>query len=238
MLDFVLAYGAGLLTLINPCVLPLLPLIAAGAVARHPLGPLAMALGMGASFTLAGMLVFWLTRAVGLQQEDISYFTGWLMIGFGLILMVPQASAQFSRMAGALAGGSSQMIVGVEGKGLGGEAAAGALLGLAWSPCIGPTLGAAIGFAAQGENLLYAFGIMLFFSAGAATIMLVLAYGARQLISSRKAWLGQIAPHAKTILGVGLVVVGLGIVFHLDRAAEFWAVQNLPAWLTNLSVSI
>lgn len=238
MLDFILAFGAGLLTLINPCVLPLLPLIAAGAVARHPLGPLAMAAGMGASFTVAGMLVFWLTRAIGLQQEDISFFTGWLMVGFGLVLMVPQAQMQFSRFAGAMAGGSSQMIAGVEGKGLGGEALAGALLGLAWSPCIGPTLGAAIGFAAQGENLVYAFGIMLFFSAGAATVMLVLAYGARQLISGRKQWLSRIAPHAKTILGIGLIVVGLSIVFHLDRVAEGWAVQNLPGWLTDLSVSL
>lgn len=238
MLDFIFAYGAGLLTLINPCVLPLLPLIAAGAVARHPLGPLAMALGMGASFTAAGMLVFWLTRAVGLQQEDISYFTGWLMLGFGLILIVPAATAQFSRMAGAVAGGSSQVIVGVESKGLGGEALAGALLGLAWSPCIGPTLGAAIGFAAQGENLIYAFGIMLFFSAGAATIMLVLAYGARQLITGRKQALSHIAPYAKTILGVGLVVVGIAMIFHLDRLAEGWALQNLPAWLTDLSVSL
>lgn len=238
MLDFVLAFGAGLLTLINPCVLPLLPLIAAGAVARHPFGPAAMALGMGISFTLAGMTVFWLTRAIGLQQEDISFFTGWLMIGFGAILVVPQAQEGFSRLAGAVAGGGNQMMAGFEGRGLGGEAAAGALLGLAWSPCIGPTLGAAIGFAAQGENLAYAFFIMLFFSAGAATIMLVLAYGARQIISTRKQWLSQIAPHAKTTLGIGLIVVGLAIVFHLDRMAEAWALQTLPPWLTDLSVSL
>lgn len=238
MLDFILAYGAGLLTLINPCVLPLIPLIAAGAVARHPLAPVAMAAGMGVSFTVAGMSVFALTRAIGLQQEDISYFTGWLMIGFGLVLVVPAAQTGFARLSGALAGGGNQMMDEVEGKGLGGEALAGALLGLAWSPCIGPTLGAAIGFAAQGENLTYAFFVMLFFSAGAATIMLGLAYGARGLIASRKQWLSQIARHTRTILGYGLVIVGLALIFHLDRMAEGWALENLPAWLTDLSVSL
>lgn len=238
MLDLIFAYAAGLLTLINPCVLPLLPLIAAGAVSRHPLGPVAMAAGMGVSFTLAGMGAFWLTRAAGLQQEEISYFTGWLMVGFGLVLVVPVAQAGFSRLAGAMAGGGNQMMDQVEGRGLGGEALAGGLLGLAWSPCIGPTLGAAIGFAAQGENLGYAFAIMLFFSAGAATIMLVLAYGTRQLVAGRKQWLAHISPHAKTILGYGLIVVGVAIVFHLDRVAEAWALQTLPPWLADLSVSL
>ena len=238
MFDIFLAYGAGLLTLINPCVLPLLPLIAAGAVARHPLGPVAMAGGMAVSFTFVGVFIFWLTRAVGLQQEDISIFTGWLMIGFGLVMVIPQAQEQFARMAGALAGGSSSAINKVESKGLAGEAAAGALLGLAWSPCIGPTLGAAIGFAAQGENLGYAFMIMVMFSLGSATIMLGLAYGTRSLIGSRRDVLSAIAPHAKTILGIGLLIVGVAIVFHFDRIAEGWAVEYLPTWLVDLSVII
>lgn len=238
MLDFVFAYGAGLLTLINPCVLPLLPLIAAGAVARHPLGPVAMAVGMAVSFTVAGMGIFWLTRAVGLQQEDISFFTGLLMIGFGLVMVIPQGQMQFARMAGALAGGGNRLMDQVENKGLFGQALAGGLLGLAWSPCIGPTLGAAIGFAAQGENLAYALMIMVVFSLGAGTVMLGLAYGARSLIASRRDWLRGISEHAKTILGIGLLVVGIGIVFHFDRIAEGWAVENLPYWLVDLSVSL
>lgn len=238
MLDLILAYAAGLLTLLNPCVLPLLPLIAAGAVARHPMGPLAMAGGMAVSFTLAGMGAFALTRATGLAQEDITLAAGWVMIIFGLIQLIPQAQASFGRLAGAAAGGGTRLIGQVEGKGLMGEALGGALLGLAWSPCIGPTLGAAIGLAAQGENLGYALAIMVMFSAGAATIMLVLAYGTRSLISSRKALLARLTPHAKTILGWGLIVVGLAIVFQLDRLAEGWALAILPAWFTDISVSI
>ena len=90
MLELLFAYAAGLLTLLNPCVLPLLPLIAAGAVARHPLGPLAMAAGMAVSFTLAGMGAFALTRATGLLQEDITLAAGWVMILFGLVNSFPR----------------------------------------------------------------------------------------------------------------------------------------------------
>ena len=238
MLELLFAYAAGLLTLLNPCVLPLLPLIAAGAVARHPLGPLVMAAGMAVSFTVAGMGAFALTRATGLLQEDITLAAGWVMILFGLVQLIPQAQASFGRLAGAAAGGGTRLIGEVEGRGLLGEALGGALLGLAWSPCIGPTLGAAIGLAAQGENLGFALSIMVMFSAGAATIMLALAYGTRSLISGRKALLARITPHAKTILGWGLIVVGLAIVFQLDRLAEGWALAVLPAWFTDISVSI
>ncbi|SFD21714.1 cytochrome c biogenesis CcdA family protein [Devosia psychrophila] len=238
MIDLILAFAAGLLTLLNPCVLPLLPMIAAGAVARHALGPLAMAAGMAVSFTLAGMGAFALTRATGLAQEDITMAAGWVMLGFGLVQLIPQAQARFGRLAGAAAGGGTRLIGQVENRGLAGEALGGALLGLAWSPCIGPTLGAAIGLAAQGDNLGFAFGVMAMFSAGAATIMLALAYGTRSLIASRKALLARITPHAKTILGVGLIVVGLAIIFRFDRLVEGWALAVLPGWFTDISVSI
>lgn len=238
MFDLIVAYAAGLLTLLNPCVLPLLPLIAAGSVARHPMGPLAMAAGLAVSFTVAGISIFAIARATGLAQEDITLAAGWLMVGFGLVQLVPQAQAGFSRLAGAAASGGTQMMGQVEGRGLGGELLAGALLGLAWSPCIGPTLGGAIGLAAQGENLLLAFAIMVMFSAGAATVMLVLAYGARSLIASRRALFARVMPYAKTILGVGLIVVGLGIVFHIDRLLEGWALATLPSWFTEFSVSL
>jgi cytochrome c-type biogenesis protein len=238
LLDYVLAYAAGLLTLINPCVLPLLPLIGASAVARHRLAPLAMAGGMAISFTLAGLGAFALTRALGVPQDAVALGAGWAMLGFGLVMLTPPLQAQFSRLAGATASGSTRLLGEVEGRGLGGEAAAGALLGLAWSPCIGPTLGGAIGLAAQGENLGHAGLIMGFFALGAASIVLALAYGTRAALSSRRAALMRLAPHAKTALGLGLVLVGLAIIFRVDRLLEAWALGVLPAWLVDLSVSI
>lgn len=237
-MDFVLAYAAGLLTLLNPCVLPLIPLIAAGAVSRHPLGPVALAGGMAVSFVAAGLGAYAATRALGVSQSDVTMAAGVAMIVFGLVLVVKPAEAAFSRLAGAVAGGGTRLIGATEGRGLAGEAVAGALLGLAWSPCIGPTLGAAIGFAAQGDNLLYATMVMVGFAAGSATVILGLAYGARAALARRKEALARIMPYAKPVLGAGLVLVGLIIVFHLDRAFESWAVETLPGWFTDLSVSI
>ncbi|MEX0859529.1 MAG: cytochrome c biogenesis protein CcdA, partial [Cucumibacter sp.] len=115
MTEFFFAYLAGLLTLINPCVLPLLPIVLAGAIARHRAGPAMLALGLGTSFAVFGFLIYALAQAAGLQQEDISATGALAMIGFGAILLAPRAQEAFARAASGLASGSSRATGAVEG---------------------------------------------------------------------------------------------------------------------------
>lgn len=238
MAELAFAYIAGLLTLINPCVLPLLPVVLAGSIGRHPFGPVAMAGGLAVSFTVFGFAAYAFAQGFGLQQEDIAAAGALVMIAFGAVLLVPRAQEAFARATAGLAGSGNRAIDTVEGSGLAGQAASGALLGLVWSPCIGPTLGGAIALASQGESLGWAFAIMTLFSAGAATIVLGLAYGSRELIAQRRDWLLALSKYAKPVMGVALIAVGLGIWFHVDRVLEFWALETLPAWFTDLSVSL
>ena len=235
---FLFAYIAGLLTLINPCVLPLLPIILAGSVASHRLAPVATALGLATSFAIVGFLVTAFAHQIGLNADAVTRFGAALMIGFGLILLVPQFDRQFARVTAGLAARGNNQISAQSTQHLGGHFFTGMLLGAAWSPCIGPTLGGAIGLASQGESLLYAFFIMLVFSFGAGTIVLALSYGSRELIGQRKAFLAQISSYAKPIMGAALLAVGLAIWFHLDRQIEFWLLEILPNWLVDLSVSL
>ncbi len=121
---------------------------------------------------------------------------------------------------------------------LSGQFLGGILLGAVWSPCIGPTLGAAIGLASQGEGIVQAGAIMTAFSLGVATLILGLAYGARSAIRRNTKLMHTIARRSRPILGVVFIAVGLAIFFNLQHVVEAWAVQNLPAWLIDLSVSI
>ncbi|MCD7060559.1 cytochrome c biogenesis CcdA family protein [Pelagibacterium xiamenense] len=242
MIDLIFAYAAGLLTLLNPCVLPLLPIVLAGSVGQHRLGPVALAGGLAVSFTLAGFFGYAFAQALGLFPEDIARIGAVLMIAFGAVLLVPQASAGFARLAGGVASGGNRALSVFEGTpgsgGLWRQGISGALLGVVWSPCIGPTLGGAIALASAGENLFYAFAIMAVFSLGAGTIVLALAYGSRELIARRRERLMAVARYAKPVMGVALIAVGLGIWFGIDKMLEFWALQALPAGLLDLSVSV
>lgn len=235
MITLLLSYGAGLLTLINPCVLPILPIVLAGALQSSPRGPLLMAAGMSLSFVAFGVLVTGFGQAVGLDEQRLSTIGAVVMIAFGLVLLVPRLSAGFSTVTAGVAAGADRGIDRLQG---GGEARlflTGALLGVVWSPCIGPTLGGAIALASQGQDLLWAATIMAAFAAGVSTLILALGYGARRALMGR---LHRLAERSRPLLGAVFAAVGLGILFNVHHMIEAWALQVLPAWLIDLSVAL
>ena len=237
-MDLILGYAAGLLTLINPCVLPILPIVLATSLQAGRLGPLVLATGMSISFVTLGLSVVVFGQAFGITDETVSNVAAVLMIGFGAVLLVPRFSERF---ATATAGFSAQADGGmdqIDQNGLTGQFVGGVLLGAIWSPCIGPTLGGAISLASQGESLLRAGAIMTAFALGVSTTIVALGYGAQSVIRRRQALMRHIANVARPVMGVVFVAVGLAILFKFHHLAEIWALDNLPAWLTDYSVSI
>ena len=93
-MELVFAYGAGLLTLINPCVLPILPIILASSLQTSRHGPLMVALGMSISFVSLGLLVSVVGRTPGIGEDAISQAGAVIMVLFGIVLVVPQFSAR------------------------------------------------------------------------------------------------------------------------------------------------
>jgi cytochrome c biogenesis protein CcdA len=237
-MEYLLGYGAGLLTLINPCVLPILPIILATALQAGRMGPLVVAAGMSLSFVALGLLVAVAGRAIGINEGTISNAGAVLMIGFGLVLLVPRLSESFATATAGFSAKADAQIDTADNSGLTGQFVAGMLLGAVWTPCIGPTLGGAISLASQGESLAHATAIMVAFALGVSTIIVGLGYGAQSVIRKRQTWMRNLASSARPIMGVVFVAVGLAILFKFHHLAEIWALDNLPAWFTELSVSI
>ena len=237
-MELILAYGAGLLTLINPCVLPVLPIVLATALQAGRQGPILLAAGMSLSFVTLGMLVAVLGRSLGITEETVSNAGAVVMIGFGLVLLVPRFAEGFATATSGFAARADAGLDEIDRSGGQGQILSGILLGAVWSPCIGPTLGGAISLASQGESLGWAALIMAAFALGVSTIILALGYGARATIMRRQAAMRVFAAKARPILGAVFVATGLAILFGLHHMAEIWALDNLPAWLTDLSVSL
>ncbi|MEM9710393.1 MAG: cytochrome c biogenesis CcdA family protein [Pseudomonadota bacterium] len=237
-MEIVFGYLAGLLTLINPCVLPVLPIVLASATHKSAWGPAALALGMSATFVVLGVAVNAVGLGIGLTPELISSVGAVLMIAFGAVLVVPRLSAAFATATAGFSSGADAQIDHVGQGGLNGQVATGALLGAVWSPCIGPTLGGAIALASQGESLLWAGLIMVAFAAGVSTIILGLGYGARSVIARRRERLMAIAEKSRPIMGWVLIAVGAALLFGVHHRLEFWAIETLPPWLLDLSVAL
>ena len=231
---YVWAYLAGLLTLINPCVLPLLPIVIATAVQTSSRGPVALMLGVVVSFTAIGVGVTAFGHLVGLDNYVLHRTAAVLMVLFGAALLIPHTQKLFALISAPLADSANNQIERVRGGGLAGQFMIGALLGAVWSPCVGPTLGGAISLAASGENLGQATFTMLVFGVGVATVLLGLAYGSRGVINARRERMMRWMPWARPFMGTMLLLVGGTILLGLERAAEGWLLDIMPIWLQDL----
>lgn len=237
-MTYLWAYVAGILTLINPCVLPLLPIVIAAAFQGSRVGPLMLAAGLTLSFSIIGVGVTAFGHLAGIDGGTINRTAAVIMVGFGVVLLVPRAQAILAGIVSPVAGRANAGIDRVQGAGATGQLAVGVLLGAVWSPCIGPTLGGAIGLAASGESLGQAGVTMLAFGLGVSTVLMGLAYGSREVLKARRDRLTAWMPWAKPVMGGSLLLVGVAIFFHLDRMIESRLLDLMPNWLLDLSVSV
>ncbi len=235
-MELLFGYLAGVLTLINPCVLPVLPIALASSLHADKRGPLLLALGMSVTFVGLGLSIATMGPAIGLGEEEVARAGAVLMMVFGTFLLIPAFSERFALATAGLSSRADASMGALEGAGLRNQFLGGVLLGAVWSPCIGPTLGGAISLASQGSSLVWAGLIMTSFALGISTIILALAYGARESIRKRQESLRGLAEKSKPIMGAVFLGVGLMILFELHKYAEIWLLEIMPIWLQDLSV--
>ena len=140
-----LAFVAGLLSVLSPCVLPLLPLVFGAAASESRAGPVALAAGVALAFTAIGLFVATVGFAIGLDGAAFRIAAAVLMIGVGALLIAPAAQTRLATAGGPVTAWANARIDGISSHGAFGQFGVGLLLGAAWSPCVGPTLGAASG---------------------------------------------------------------------------------------------
>jgi cytochrome c biogenesis protein CcdA len=230
-----LAFLAGVLSVLSPCVLPLLPIVLGAAISEHRMGPAALAAGLTLSFAAIGLFVATLGYSIGLDADVFRLFGAALFIVIGLVLAAPTLQARFILFAAPLSGWTETRFGGFNTAGLKGQFALGLLLGAVWSPCVGPTLGAASVLAAQGKDLGQVAAVMAAFGVGAATPLLLLGLISREALMGWRKRLLEGARRGKMLLGVVLLALGVLIATGLDRRMETMLVDASPAWLSELT---
>jgi len=230
-----LAFLAGLLSTLSPCVLPLLPIILGAAIGEHRLGPLALAAGLALSFVAIGLFVATIGFSIGLDAALFRKLAAALLVAVGLVMLVPRMSEAFAVAANRVGGWADAQLSGVETTGLSGQFVLGLLLGAVWSPCVGPTLGAASVLAAQGKDLGQVALTMLVFGLGAALPLLALGSLSREAMLTMKSKLLSAGRGGKVVLGLALVAIGFFILSGLDKWLEAQLVAIAPSWLVALT---
>jgi cytochrome c-type biogenesis protein len=230
-----LALVAGVLSILSPCVLPLLPIVLGTAQSEHRLGPVALACGLALSFTAIGLFVATIGFAIGLDTNVFRAISAILLIGIGMVLLVPRLQEQFAVAASPVGSWVDDRFGGFSGASLYGQFGLGLLLGAVWAPCVGPTLGAASLLAAKGENLGQVALTMLAFGIGAALPLMVLGFVSREAMMRWRGRLMEAGKGGKMLLGELLVAVGLLVATGIDKRLETFLVDISPDWLTQLT---
>jgi cytochrome c-type biogenesis protein len=196
-------------------------------VQDNRLAPLAMGAGMVSAFALLGLLVGVAGDAIGLDPNLIRLAGAWLLIAFGLVMLVPRWSEHFTRWMSPMATQASLASARFHAGSLGGAFAIGALLGMVWSPCSGPMLASALtlvaseGGAVRGTLVLGVFGL------GAATVLVAAAYASRAGFGRVR---GRVLAHMERVKrGFGVLVLLLGLAILLG--ADKWLEAQLIGWM-------
>jgi cytochrome c biogenesis protein CcdA len=226
---------AGLLSTLSPCVLPLVPIVIATALGEHRLGPVALAAGLALSFVAIGLFVATAGFAAGLDQGVFRALAAVLLILVGGVLLLPRLQAQLAYAASPVGNWAQAHTGGLSTRGLGGQFVVGLLLGAVWSPCVGPTLGAASVLAARAENLALVALTMLAFGIGAALPLLAVGLMSREALARWRGRLLAVGSGGKSLMGILLIAVGVLILTGLDKRIEAALVEASPAWLTELT---
>jgi len=226
---------AGLLSTLSPCVLPIIPILLGSAVNAHKRAPLALAAGLAISYAVIGTSLAWAGSALDIDTALFRTLGAVLLGLLGLVLMSGNLQQRFASGTSGFANAGDKLIAHMRLDGLWGQFFIGLVLGIVWSPCVGPTLGAAVVLASQGSHLPQVALLMGIFGAGAALPVVALAYVSRGAMLKMRGKLMQAGKTGKAVLGAIMVVLAALILTGTDKLIEAWLVDQSPSWLTQLT---
>jgi cytochrome c biogenesis protein CcdA len=237
MSAIVAAFMAGLFTIFSPCVLPLAPIVVTGARANDARGPVALAAGLAITFGIVGGSL----ASFGIELGDtgvVRTIAALLISAAGIIMLVPSLSSRSEQLLGPLASVSEKLSLYFPKAELLGQFCTGIVLAIAWAPCVGPTLGAAIALAASGGSLSSAIATMTVFALGTAASLLGAGYCLSRTADASRAIASRGAAIGKKALAVTMVVVGISILSGLDKSIEATFVEAMPDWLVTAATRL
>ena len=209
-----LAYLGGILTILSPCILPVLPFVFARSDRPFLKSGLPLLAGMAATFTLVASLAA-VGGAWAVRANQFGRLAALILLGlFGLTLLFSSLAERLSRplvqLGGRLSGNPDSSA------GLGQSFLLGIGTGLLWTPCAGPILGLILTGAALSGASAHTAIFLLVYAAGAATSLALALLAGGRVFAAMKRSLGA-EEWIRRILGVAVLAGVAAVAFGLDR---------------------
>jgi len=225
------AFLSGLVTILSPCILPVLPIVLSGSIGgrRRPAGVI---LGFILSFSIFTLTLTSLVSLLNIPPSALRIIAVVLIVLFGLIMLIPRLSMLFEAAAARLSRKGEKK---TSATGFPGGLLSGASLGIIWAPCVGPIMASVISLAVTRTVDGGAVLIILAYSIGTSIPMLAIMLGGRALIK-------KLPPAAmrsgriQQLFGILMIIVGISIGFGLDQRFQTAVLKVFPGYGTGLTV--
>lgn len=218
------AFLAGVVTVLSPCILPLLPVILSSADSKGKSKPLGIIFGFIASFTFFTLFLSSIVALSGVSADSLRLVSVGILGLFGISLVIPQIQVFFERLFSALA----SKVPTAQGKsGFFGGVVIGLSLGLLWTPCVGPILASVISLSLTGSVSVQAFLITTAYITGTAIpLFFIMQAGSRAL--QRVPWLVSNTEKIQKLFGIIMLATAVVVATNSDRAFQAYILELLP----------
>jgi cytochrome c-type biogenesis protein len=225
MTDLVLALFAGMLTIVAPCTLPVLPILLGASIGQGAgVRPAFIAAGFVISFAFVALTLNAVATALHFDPDALREAGLALLLIFGALMIWPTA---FEPITARLADAGLALQGAAPARTNLGGFVLGATLGLIWTPCSGPVLGSILTAIATSSDHAHAALLLVIYAIGAALPMLGVAYGG-QTISARLRSLAPYAGRLQQAFGAVVIAFALSAFLQYDAVALAWLGQFIP----------
>lgn len=221
------AFVSGLVTVLAPCIWPLLPIILSATATGGRRKPLGITLGLAVSFFLATLFLSYLLQIIPISPDALRFVAVGIIGALGVALLWPRCGAwietQVSRLVGRFGTGAG------ERTGFGGGLLVGLSLGLVWTPCAGPILAAVATLAATQALNFQVVLVALFFTLGISIPLFVFALLGQRLIAGNR----RLSPYLGRIqqaFGVVMILTALAIATQYDKKLQSGFLDLVPGY--------
>ena len=223
------AFLAGIVTVLSPCILPVLPIVLSGGMGGGKSRPLGVISGFVLSFTTVTLALSALVQNLGLDPDVLRLVAAGFILSFGLVLLIPRLKQGFMAGAERLVSLTGRKAPSKRGGGYWSGLTLGLGLGFVWTPCVGPIMAGVATLAMTQQVNLSSVFITLSYSLGTAVPLFLIMLGGRGLLQ-RFPWFTKHSEAVQRGFGVLMIVTALAILLGGDRAFSSWFLQTFPGY--------
>jgi cytochrome c biogenesis protein CcdA/thiol-disulfide isomerase/thioredoxin len=231
LLLILFAFIGGVVTILSPCILPILPLVLSSSVVGGKKRPLGVVTGFILSFTFFTLFLTSLVKIVGIPADSLRTFSVVVILLFGVSIIIPSVQLLIEKLFTKLSRFTPKP---TSDTGFVGGLLVGLSIGLIWTPCVGPILASVISLAITGSVTGSAFFITLAYAIGTAIPMLAIVHGGRNLLT-KVPWLTKNTQEIQRFFGFLMILTAVGIHFNVDREFQVYILDKFPNYGAGLT---